>query len=299
MTSEDLWFMQTLKEEKELQRLQDEVVALKKEVQSQSMALALTLASREKSQDELKQLPSCEEIRKWALLFLEKQPLSTDLSVLDVRALLALVPQTTLTNSISIQSHKVDLLNNDVMKRKQENVKKREVQGNLLAAEKSRILELMATLAELKSSLTLQQEVIESLEKQQDLEAKVQEKPKKSAGQAKDKTPSAKTETSENPTNQIQTRRGNPLRNAEQAGGTERTKRAIPKSNPAPTNKTATQGKDSRGKLKMDPPATSEASTAPRKGQRARPATTAGAAPIQTDDEDQGLRRSKRIASRK
>ncbi|XP_072306439.1 uncharacterized protein [Eucyclogobius newberryi] len=110
LTPADLEFMQTLKGEKELKKVQEDLKTVQNTLKGEMMVLELALASMEKAQTELKLLPPCEDIRQWSEVLLEMSVPSSDLSELDTKALLALVTQNDAKTAIQYKKAELKLM---------------------------------------------------------------------------------------------------------------------------------------------------------------------------------------------
>ncbi|KAF0045883.1 hypothetical protein F2P81_002412 [Scophthalmus maximus] len=101
LTAGDLDFLQKMKEAKLSRELQGDLEEGQRSLKKEKMALELARASRDKAQAERDKFPSCEEFTEWATLVLNVTSPLIDLAGLDTKTLLAMLKIQGMMNQIS------------------------------------------------------------------------------------------------------------------------------------------------------------------------------------------------------
>ncbi|KAM7375298.1 hypothetical protein PAMA_014410 [Pampus argenteus] len=141
----------------------DEVQRLLKK---ETMALELTLASREKAQAELNKFPSCEELTEWVKVVLKMTSPSTEVSDLDTKSLLAMVTKENVDKAVEEKKNKLAQMEKMVANKKKKEAKERGQLEKKNANEQLKTRGLMSQLADLKSELAQQEEAHKALQMQ-------------------------------------------------------------------------------------------------------------------------------------
>ncbi|XP_037332804.1 uncharacterized protein si:dkeyp-34c12.1 isoform X2 [Pungitius pungitius] len=158
LTQTDLDFMERIRGEKLIKKLQGDLQEVQRSLQKEMMPLELASASMKKAEAELQKFPSCEDIAEWLKLVLNMTSPSVDSTDLDAKSLLAMV---TVRNVQRAEEEKRKELAR--MEKMAANKRKKEAQakGKLekrVACEQLKIQGLMSLLSDLKAELA-QQEV--------------------------------------------------------------------------------------------------------------------------------------------
>nr|XP_040060306.1 uncharacterized protein si:dkeyp-34c12.1 [Gasterosteus aculeatus aculeatus] len=164
LTQTDLEFMEKIRAEKLLKKLQGDLEEVQRSLKKEMMPLELASASKKKAEAELQKFPSCEELTEWVKLVLKMTSPSAETTDLDAKSLLAMV---TVNNIHRAQEEKRRELTR--MEKMVANKRKKEAQAKgqlekLVACEQLKIQGFMSLLSDLKSELAQQEEVYRALE---------------------------------------------------------------------------------------------------------------------------------------
>ncbi|KAL6115219.1 uncharacterized protein ACO6RY_00121 [Pungitius sinensis] len=171
LTQTDLDFMERVRAEKLIKKLQGDLQEVQRSLKKEMMPLELASASMKKAEAELQKFPSCEDIAEWLKLVLKMTSPSVDLTDLDAKSLLAMV---TMRNVQRAEEEKrIELTRMEKMvanKRKKEARAKGKLEKQV-ACEQLKIQGLMSLLSDLKAELAQQEEVYRALQIQIDAQA--------------------------------------------------------------------------------------------------------------------------------
>ncbi|KAK9523837.1 hypothetical protein VZT92_017724 [Zoarces viviparus] len=166
LTQTDLEFIEKMRVEKCIKRLQGDLEEVQRLLMKEMMPLELALASREKAQAELQMFPSREDLTEWVKVVLKMTSPSTTLTDLDAKSLLAMVTEKNIRRAE--EETRVELTR---MEKRVANKRKKEAQakGQLqkqVAHEQLKLQGLMSRLSDLKSQVSQQEDVYKALEMQ-------------------------------------------------------------------------------------------------------------------------------------
>ncbi|XP_054654922.1 uncharacterized protein LOC129194042 isoform X2 [Dunckerocampus dactyliophorus] len=159
LTPNDLDFIRTLKEDKQSKLLEEQLKALKREVTSETMALELALASREKARADLEKFPTCSELAELLKLVLRVASPVAQVSELDARSLLAMVTTGDVHVALSEKREAVSQLEKMVASQRKKDDKERRRQEKQLASNQLLIQRLISDVSELTSQLAQRDEL--------------------------------------------------------------------------------------------------------------------------------------------
>ncbi|XP_031708180.1 myosin heavy chain, non-muscle-like [Anarrhichthys ocellatus] len=166
LTQTDLEFIEKMRVEKCMKRLQGDLEEVQRLLMKEMMPLELALASREKAQADFQMFPSCEDLTEWVKVVLKMTSPSTASTDLDAKSLLATVTGKTIRRAK--EEKRIELTQ---MEKRVANKRTKEVQakGQLekqVAHEQLKVQGLMSRLSDLKSQLLQQEDVYKALEMQ-------------------------------------------------------------------------------------------------------------------------------------
>ncbi|KAM3584979.1 uncharacterized protein V6R79_004369 [Siganus canaliculatus] len=306
LTQSDLDFIRKMQEEKLVKKLQKDLEEAQKLLKKEAMAAELAFASREKAQAELRKFPSCEELAEWVSVVLKTTSPSAEVADADVKCLLAAVTADGVRRVLD--EKRVELARMERMlanKRKKEAKEKEQLQKRI-SSEQLKIQGLMSQLSELKSELTQQEEAGKTLEEKVDPSEDLQstkslvkrhgQDRKKAAGSTEDAANGSKAARSKRPDAKHQDQKHD---TAPKAGREKAEKKAARGSQKKESDPQESE-RDVRGPSSGSQPRTRTEAKTQKAPSRVRQKTTAAAGEEAGEEAaGSGLRRSKRIASRK
>ncbi|XP_037617332.1 uncharacterized protein si:dkeyp-34c12.1 isoform X2 [Sebastes umbrosus] len=260
------------------------------------------------------QLPSCEDLTEWVKVVLEMTSPSTELTGLDAESLLALVTEENIQRATEEKRFKLARMKSMEANKREKEAKERGQLEKLIAGEQLKIHGLMSQLSDLKSEVAQQQETYKALE----MQISTQEAPEIPAEEVdtSEELQAAKTQAKGRGKGRTKTVKFSLKTKQKSGAAVEKPMKSVKEAR-GPQKKVEEQESNSqesvqavRGRRKPPGPAQPEnqshvkAGKAPSTSQQAAPsqgkkgaATTAGDA----GEEAQStvLRRSKRIASRR
>lgn len=330
LTAADLEFLKKMKEEQLVKKMQVKLEEVQKLLKMEMVALELACASKVKAEAELKRFPSCIEVTKWAKVVLRMACPQADLTDADAKSLLSMMKMRDIQDAMDKKTVELYQIEKMVANKRKEEAEERGQMERQIANKQLRIQGLMRQLSDLKAELAQREEACKSLEMQvniteapeikEDLDAiknqmklprKRQKKAGKSTEMLQDATNTSKSTRSRN-RDTLKTSAEEPTRSGapgeqqkkkvkasrgenEEAEGQDLNSRESVqpvrgRRKPAGTAQTTVSQQKSQSKVKTGEP------EVPCRGRRAA-ATTADNAGEEAQNE--GLRRSKRIASKK
>ncbi|XP_068446828.1 peptidoglycan DL-endopeptidase CwlO-like [Clinocottus analis] len=162
LTQTDSEFMEKMKMEKLVQKLQGELEELQRSSMKERTLLKLALASRQEARDGLQALPSGEDFTEWVKAVLKITSPFTDVTDLDAKSLLGMVTRKDIQRATDVKS--------TLIRVKKRVARTREpVTGQLeklVALGQLEVQKLMRELSDLKSELSQQEEVYTALKMQ-------------------------------------------------------------------------------------------------------------------------------------
>ncbi|TKS66553.1 hypothetical protein D9C73_000610 [Collichthys lucidus] len=158
----DLEFIEKMKEEKLIKNLQRELEEAQRLLKKETMAAELVIACREKAQAELKRFPSCEEITEWAKVVLAETSPSVDLTDVDAKSLLAMVTKEDVQRVIDGKRIELKRMETMVANKRKKEAKERAQLEKQITVEQLKIQGLMRQLTDLKSDLAREKEACEA-----------------------------------------------------------------------------------------------------------------------------------------
>lgn len=331
LTAADLEFLKKMKEEQLVKKMQVKLEEVQKLLKTEMVALELACASKEKAEAELKRFPSCIEVTEWAKVVLRMACPQADLTDADAKSLLSMMKMRDIQDAMDKKRVELYQIEKMVANKRKEEAEERGQMERQIANEQLRIQGLMRQLSDLKAELAQREEACKSLEMQvniteapeikEDLDAiknqiklprKRQKKAVKSTEMLQDATNTSKSTRSRN-RDTLKTSAEEPTRSGppgeqqkkkvkasrgenEEAEGQdlnsgESVQPVRGRRKPAGTAQTTVSQQKSQSKVKTGEP------EVPSRGRRRAAATTADNAGEEAQNE--GLRRSKRIASKK
>ncbi|XP_005749500.1 paramyosin-like [Pundamilia nyererei] len=330
LTAADLEFLKKMKEEQLVKKMQVKLEEVQKLLKTEMVALELACASKVKAEAELKRFPSCIEVTEWAKVVLRMACPQADLTDADAKSLLSMMKMRDIQDAMDKKRVELYQIEKMVANKRKEEAEERGQMERQIANKQLRIQGLMRQLSDLKAELAQREEACTSLEMQvniteapgikEDLDAiksqmklprKRQKKAVKSTEMLQDATNTSKSTRSRN-RDTLKTSAEEPTRSGapgeqqkkkvkasrgenEEAEGQDLNSRESVqpvrgRRKPAGTAQTTVSQQKSQSKVKTGEP------EVPSRGRRAA-ATTADNAGEEAQNE--GLRRSKRIASKK
>ncbi|XP_005937385.1 uncharacterized protein LOC102306644 [Haplochromis burtoni] len=330
LTAADLEFLKKMKEEQLVKKMQVKLEEVQKLLKMEMVALELACASKVKAEAELKRFPSCIEVTEWAKVVLRMACPQADLTNADAKSLLSMMKMRDIQDAMDKKRVELYQIEKMVANKRKEEAEERGQMERQIANKQLRIQGLMRQLSDLKAELAQREEACTSLEMQvniteapeikEDLDAiksqmklprKRQKKAVKSTEMLQDATNTSKSTRSRN-RDTLKTSAEEPTRSGapgeqqkkkvkasrgenEEAEGQDLNSRESVqpvrgRRKPAGTAQTTVSQQKSQSKVKTGEP------EVPSRGRRAA-ATTADNAGEEAQNE--GLRRSKRIASKK
>lgn len=330
LTAADLEFLKKMKEEQLVKKMQVKLEEVQKLLKMEMVALELACASKVKAEAELKRFPSCIEVTEWAKVVLRMACPQADLTDADAKSLLSMMKMRDIQDAMDKKTVELYQIEKMVANKRKEEAEERGQMERQIANKQLRIQGLMRQLSDLKAELAQREEACKSLEMQvniteapeikEDLDAiksqmklprKRQKKAVKSTEMLQDATNTSKSTRSRN-RDTLKTSAEEPTRSGapgeqqkkkvkasrgenEEAEGQDLNSRESVqpvrgRRKPAGTAQTTVSQQKSQSKVKTGEP------EVPSRGRRAA-ATTADNAGEEAQNE--GLRRSKRIASKK
>ncbi|XP_035533738.1 cingulin-like protein 1 isoform X2 [Morone saxatilis] len=152
-TKSDLEFIEKMKQEKLLRKLQRDLEEVQRLLKKETMAADLACASLGKAQAELKKFPSCEELTEWVKVVLQMTSPSAELTDLDAKSLLAMVTKENIQRAIKEKMIDITRLEKMVANKRKKESKEREQLEKQMSSQQLKIRELMSQLTDLKSEL--------------------------------------------------------------------------------------------------------------------------------------------------
>ncbi|XP_039893371.1 uncharacterized protein LOC120736978 isoform X1 [Simochromis diagramma] len=330
LTAADLEFLKKMKEEQLVKKMQVKLEEVQKLLKMEMVALEMACASKVKAEAELKRFPSCIEVTEWAKVVLRMACPQADLTDADAKSLLSMMKMRDIQDAMDKKTVEFYQIEKMVANKRKEEAEERGQMERQIANKQLRIQGLMRQLSDLKAELAQREEACKSLEMQvniteapeikEDLDAiksqmklprKRQKKAVKSTEMLQDATNTSKSTRSRN-RDTLKTSAEEPTRSGapgeqqkkkvkasrgenEEAEGQDLNSRESVqpvggRRKPAGTAQTTVSQQKSHSKVKTGEP------EVPSRGRRAA-ATTADNAGEEAQNE--GLRRSKRIASKK
>ncbi|XP_004571295.3 uncharacterized protein LOC101473501 [Maylandia zebra] len=330
LTAADLEFLKKMKEEQLVKKMQVKLEEVQKLLKTEMVALELACASKMKAEAELKRFPSCIEVTEWAKVVLRMACPQADLTNADAKSLLSMMKIRDIQDAMDKKRVELYQIEKMVANKRKEEAEERGQMERQIANKQLRIQGLMRQLSDLKAELAQREEACTSLEMQvniteapeikEDLDAiksqmklprKRQKKAVKSTEMLQDATNTSKSTRSRN-RDTLKTSAEEPTRsgapgeqqkkkvkasrgeNEEAEGQDLNSQESVQpvrgRRKPAGTAQTTVSQQKSQSKVKTGEP------EVPSRGRRAA-ATTADNAGEEAQNE--GLRRSKRIASKK
>ncbi|KAI3366118.1 hypothetical protein L3Q82_009944, partial [Scortum barcoo] len=325
-----------MKEEKLIKRLQGDLEEVQRLLKKEMMAEELACATKEKAQAELRKFPSCEDLTEWAKVVFEVTSPTTETAHLDLKSLLAEVTEENIQRAAEEKEAELSRMKRMIANKRRKEAEERGQIEKQIASEQLKLHTLMSQLSDLKSELAQEEEAYKALEMQLNtqeaaeikVEADTPEEPRAAKSQVrrgKERKKAVKSpEKLQDTTNQSKSKKS---KRTDQTGvkddqkTTGETLKAKQKSGAATGSvkaargpqKKAEEGSDSpvraaRGRRK--PAGSAQAATSQPKNQsktdEARPTKQAApsrgrqkAAVAAEEAQNAGLRRSKRIASRR
>ncbi|KAL7369853.1 hypothetical protein ABVT39_010658 [Epinephelus coioides] len=298
-TPDDLEFIKKMKAEKINKELQGELEELQRLLQKEKMHLEQTYVCRDRHLIELKKFPSCEDVIAWAKAVIKMTSLSTDLTDKDGKSLLAMVTPENIQRAIDDKRLELTQMKKMLANKKKKEAKERTQLERKIARDQLKIQMLMRELLDLQSDLSQQGEVHKTIQMQID----TQEAPEMEAEEVSDdlqaakvrtksreRTKTVKTEKQQDATIQSKSTRSKHTDNQTSVKDANQNTAEILKTEKPPKSAKEARGPQPNTQSQMK---SGEARpVAPSQG-RKKAAVAAG------DTGDPGLRRSKRIASRK
>ncbi|XP_074483539.1 uncharacterized protein LOC141763117 isoform X1 [Sebastes fasciatus] len=314
LTPTDLEFIEKMKAEKHIKRLQGDLEEVQRLLKSEMMPLELACASWEKTQAKLENLPSCEDLTEWVKVVLEMTSPSTELTGLDAESLLALVTEENIQRATEEKRFKLARMKSMEANKREKEAKERGQLEKRIAGEQLKIHGLMSQLSDLKSEVAQQQETYKALEMQistqeapeipaeeVDTSEELQAAKTQAKGRGKGRTKAVKSTLKtkqksgaavEKPMKSVKEARGPQKKVEEQESNSQESVQAVRgrRKPPGPAQP------ENQSHVKAGKALSTSQQAAPSQGKRGA-ATTAGDA----GEEAQStvLRRSKRIASRR
>ncbi|CAJ1087535.1 uncharacterized protein LOC109990197 [Xyrichtys novacula] len=190
LTQTDLEFIEKMKEEKLVKKLQTDLEEIQKLLKTEVMEFELVCAAREKAQAELQKLPSREDLIQWMKVVLETMPLSSDLTDLDALTLLATLTKDDVQRAVDKKRSELARMEKMVADKKKREVQERGQLEKRIAGEQMKIQSLISQLAILKCELSQQEEAYKALS----MQISTQEA-KKAKVEAEDVKPSEEPQT--------------------------------------------------------------------------------------------------------
>ncbi|XP_042260941.1 uncharacterized protein LOC121892153 isoform X1 [Thunnus maccoyii] len=159
LTAGDLEFIEKMKEEKLIKKLQGDLEDVQRLLKKETMALELTLACREKALAELNKFPSCEELTEWVKVVLKMTSPLSELSDLDAKSLLTMVTKENVQKAVEEKRIGLTHMEKMLANKKKEEAEERGQLEKQIANEQLKVQGLMSQLSDLKSELA-QQKII-------------------------------------------------------------------------------------------------------------------------------------------
>uniref|UniRef100_G3PMX1 Uncharacterized protein n=1 Tax=Gasterosteus aculeatus aculeatus TaxID=481459 RepID=G3PMX1_GASAC len=290
LTQTDLEFMEKIRAEKLLKKLQGDLEEVQRSLKKEMMPLELASASKKKAEAELQKFPSCEELTEWVKLVLKMTSPSAETTDLDAKSLLAMV---TVNNIHRAQEEKRRELTR--MEKMVANKRKKEAQA------KGQLEKLVACEQEVYRALEIQVSAQEAAEvKAEDASEELQAAKRPVRGRGKGGTKAPKSiEHLKDTTNQSKSTRrklgDSRTSGKDDQGGDDASRSVKTKEKRArgPAQKVQEQESSSREAARGSRKAAGAA--APRRDHPSRAECGEAAA---EETQPPALRRSKRIASR-
>ncbi|XP_051283388.1 myosin-11 [Dicentrarchus labrax] len=163
-TESDLEFIEKMKQEKLLKKLQGDLEEVQRLLQKETMAADLACASLGKAQAELKKFPSCEELTEWMKVVLKMTSPSAELTDLDAKSLLAMVTKENVQRAIEEKMIEITRLEKMLANKRKKELKEREQLEKLMASQQLNIRALMSQLTDLKSELEQLEEAYKEIQ---------------------------------------------------------------------------------------------------------------------------------------
>ncbi|XP_067439551.1 uncharacterized protein si:dkeyp-34c12.1 isoform X2 [Thunnus thynnus] len=157
LTAGDLEFIEKMKEEKLIKKLQGDLEDMQRLLKKEMMALELTLACKEKALAELNKFPSCEELTEWVKVVLKMTSPLSELSDLDAKSLLTMVTKENVQKAVEEKRIGLTHMEKMLANKKKEEAEERGQLEKQIANEQLKVQGLMSQLSDLKSELAQQE----------------------------------------------------------------------------------------------------------------------------------------------
>nr|XP_008282360.1 PREDICTED: eukaryotic translation initiation factor 3 subunit A-like [Stegastes partitus] len=158
LTPGDLEFIKKMKEEQLVKKLEGDLTELQELIEVETVALEWTEASRQKAQAELHAFPSCEELAQWLKVLLRTTSPLAELTDVDTRCLLAAVTAEDVQSVSDEKRTELSEMKKVVADKRQKEAEQRRQLEKETAAKQLKILTLRRELCDLKSELAQQEE---------------------------------------------------------------------------------------------------------------------------------------------
>ncbi|XP_030015148.1 uncharacterized protein LOC115436416 [Sphaeramia orbicularis] len=170
LTPEDEDFIKKLMIEKEVKKLQRDLEEVQKLLKREVMALEMSLASKDKVQAELNQLPSCEALTEWAKVIVEMTSPLTEVTDMDAKSLLAMLTKENIQRATEEKKLEIRRLEKMVKNKRRKEAEERGQLEKQIASEREKMQGLMIELSSLKSEFAQLEEANKALEMQMSTE---------------------------------------------------------------------------------------------------------------------------------
>ncbi|KAK5847919.1 hypothetical protein PBY51_017010 [Eleginops maclovinus] len=164
LTETDSEFIEKMKGEKAIKKLQGDLKEVQRLLNKELMPLELALASREKAQADLMELPSSEDLMEWTKEVLRMTSPSTQLADLDLNCLLDTVTRENLQRATQEKKVEITRMENMVANKKKREAKERGQLEKKIASQQLKVHKLMSQMSNLESELSQEEEAYKALE---------------------------------------------------------------------------------------------------------------------------------------
>ncbi|XP_029305907.1 myosin-11-like isoform X2 [Cottoperca gobio] len=164
LTQIDLEFIENMKVEKLIKKLQGDLEEVWRLLKTEKMSLELALASREKTQADLKMLPSCEDLLELLKVVFRVTSPSTQLP--DLASLMDMATRENIQRVSDEKRLELTRMENVAANKRKKAAQERGQLEKQIASERLKIQGLMSQLTNLKSELAQQEEVYKALKMQ-------------------------------------------------------------------------------------------------------------------------------------